>query len=201
MIHQTVEAIASELGSTYDVVSLAGKRINGCNGCTRCAADNTCKVQDDWNAIGEKMRQADIIIFGAPNYYGTINALGHACLERTFSFRHNSVFSLKDKIGITVSTSRSATGNDPVREMIERFMKSNEMEIVGHVTVEGYGQCYTCGYGHNCEVGSVVARHGVLENIEEKHLPLEVSEQPNVTKQIKELVDRLKKREDSMHTA
>jgi len=38
------------------------------------------------------MLVAEAIVFGAPNYYRTINALGHACLERTFCFRHREVF-------------------------------------------------------------------------------------------------------------
>ncbi|MDF1618420.1 flavodoxin family protein [Petrocella sp. FN5] len=191
MIHQTVEVIATKAGLPFEVISLAGKKINGCIGCTQCASDNICKVKDDWNEIGEKMLKADIIVFGAPNYYGTINAIGHACLERTFSFRHQGAFTLKDKIGITVSTSRSVTV-DPVREMIERFMKSNQMSVLGHVTVKGYDQCYTCGYGHDCEVGNVVRRHGILEKIGPEHMPADFSDQGDVQNQVAEIVELLK---------
>lgn len=192
MIHQTVSAIASEYGQEYEVISLAGKRINGCIGCTQCASDNICKIKDDWSDIGAKMAQADVIIFGAPNYFGTINALGHACLERTFSFRHRGVFTLKNKIGISVSTLRSTATHDPVKEMIERFMMANQMNILGHVTVEGYGQCYTCGFGHDCDVGNVVRKHGVLTKIEKEHLPLEFPEQRSVLQQVTEITLKLK---------
>ncbi len=192
MVHQTVSAIAAESGHEYEVISLAGKRINGCIGCTQCASDNICKIKDDWNEIGEKMAQADIIIFGAPNYYGTINALGHACLERTFSFRHRGVFTLKNKIGISVSTSRSTATHDPVKEMIERFMKANQMNILGHMTVEGYDQCYTCGFGQDCNVGNVVRKHGVLTKIEKEHLPLEFNEQSMRLRQVSEIALKLK---------
>lgn len=57
IINQTVAAIAAESGQEYEVISLAGKRINGCIGCTRCASDNICKVKDDWNEIGEKIEK------------------------------------------------------------------------------------------------------------------------------------------------
>jgi len=85
-----VKAVLQASGMEYEYVSLTGKRINGCIGCTGCASDNFCKVKDDWNEIGEEMLKAEAIVFGAPNYYGTINALGHACLERTFCFRHRA---------------------------------------------------------------------------------------------------------------
>ncbi|MDW7667965.1 MAG: flavodoxin family protein [Bacillota bacterium] len=182
IIHQTVKAIVEETGYEYELLSLAGKRINGCVGCTLCAADNICKLEDDWNEIGKKMSEADVIVFGAPNYYGTINALGHACLERTFSFRHQGVFTLQNKIGISVSTSRSMTAHDPVKELIQRFMKSNKMNILGHVTSEGYDQCYTCGFGRDCEVGNVVKDHGILEKIEDRHYPKDFDEQDKTLK-------------------
>jgi multimeric flavodoxin WrbA len=192
IIHQTVQAIAAETGYEYEVVSLAGKRINGCIGCTLCASDNICKLKDDWNEIGKKMTEADIIIFGAPNYYGTINALGHACLERTFSFRHREVFTLKNKIGLSISTSRSTSTQDPVKDIIQRFMKSNQMNILGHVTAEGYDQCYTCGYGHDCKIGNVVRHHGVLEKIEDRHYPEDFDEQSSTLQQVHEAIQLVK---------
>ena len=139
MVHQTVLAIATESGQEYEVISLAGKKINGCIGCTQCAADNICKVKDDWNEIGEKMAQANVIIFGAPNYYGTINALGH-------------------------------------------------------VTVESYDQCYTCGFGHDCKSGKVVPKHGVLASIEKEHLPLDFKEQSSTQRQVSDIVIKLESR-------
>jgi predicted 3-demethylubiquinone-9 3-methyltransferase (glyoxalase superfamily) len=114
IISQTVKAILDSTGLEYEFISLAGKSINGCIGCTRCAGDNICKVNDDWNEIAEKMLKADAIVFGAPNYFATINALGHAFLERTFCFRHREAFSLKDKIAVSVSTYRDTRENDPV---------------------------------------------------------------------------------------
>ena len=191
IIHQTVKAIALKTGMEYEVISLAGKKINGCIGCVQCVHDNLCKVQDDWNDIGKKMTDADIIIFGAPNYYGSINALGHACLERTFSFRHLGNFTLKGKIGISVSNARENLSVDPVKETIQKFMISNQMEIIGHVTAQGYDQCYTCGVGHFCEVGNVVKCHGILEKIEKEHLPKEFSEQFNTIEQVDDVVRTL----------
>ena len=191
MVHQTIQNILALTKSSSELISLSGKRINGCIGCTLCARDNICKQIDDWNEIGEKMIGADVIIFGAGNYYGMINALAHACLERTFSFRHRGAFTLKNKLGVSVSTSREGAKVDRVKDAIQLFMKTNQMKIIGHVTVEGYDQCYTCGVGKDCMVGNVVRKHGVLEKIEKKHLPLEVCEQASTMKAIRDVSEIL----------
>ncbi|PKM89343.1 MAG: flavodoxin family protein, partial [Firmicutes bacterium HGW-Firmicutes-12] len=61
---ETVKAILEATGSEYEFISLAGKQISGCIGCTKCASDNKCKLKDDWLEIAEKMLAADAIVFG-----------------------------------------------------------------------------------------------------------------------------------------
>jgi multimeric flavodoxin WrbA len=167
---EAVQAVLQATGERFDYVSLAGLQINGCRGCTRCAADNRCKVEDDWPAIGEKMLAAEAIVFGAPNYFRSINALGHACLERTFCFRHREAFRLAGKLGVAIGVD-GGSQDSPVIEFIQRIMGSNLMVVAATVYADGYSQCYTCGFGKDCAAGGVVRRHGFLEHIEESHLP------------------------------
>ncbi len=179
---EVVCAVLEATGEEYEFISLAGLQIGGCRGCTRCAADNRCQVMDDWPAIGEKMLAAEAIVFGAPNYYGMINALGHACLERTFCFRHREVFSLAGKLGVAIGVDGGGqdspgVGNTPVIAHIEMMFRSNQMAVVGMAYADGFSQCYTCGFGKDCAVGSVVARHGFLDAIEDRHLPPRFAEQ------------------------
>ncbi|MTI81229.1 MAG: flavodoxin family protein [Firmicutes bacterium] len=165
-----VKAVLEASGLEYEFISLSGKKIGGCISCLQCASDNVCKIKDDWLTIGDKMLKADAIVFGAPNYYGMINALGHACMERTYSFRHQARFGLAGKLGVIVSTSYK--GDNVVQSYIEKMMFENKMVVVDSVIVRGYSQCYSCGFGHHCGVGKVVRDHGFLEKIEDKHLPL-----------------------------
>ncbi|HKJ86783.1 MAG TPA: NAD(P)H-dependent oxidoreductase [Spirochaetia bacterium] len=144
----------------------------------RCAGDNRCRVEDDWPEVASAMLEADAIVFGAPAYYGMINALGHACLERTYSFRHRERFLLAGKLGLAVDVGRDE-GDRPVRRFVESMFRSNMMAVVGSARADGSSQCYTCGYGADCAVGNVVATHGYLERIEPCHLPPEFDEQPD----------------------
>ena len=192
MTHNTLKKLLENCSDIFEIVSLVGKRINGCNGCTTCATDNQCKVKDDWNEIGEKMKEADIIIFGAPNYFGTINSLSHATLERTFAFRHRSVYPLRDKLGVIVTTCESRANEDPVAAYIKRMFDNNHMVTIGSMQVNQYNQCYTCGYGHDCVEGIVVRKNGILKEILPCHFPLEVDFQEQTLKEIKNIRSILK---------
>lgn len=170
VISEAVKAVLENSGLDSEYISLSGKRISGCMGCTKCASNNRCIMKDDWLGIGEKMLKADAIVFGAPNYYNSINAIGHACLERTYCFRHRELFDLAGKLGVIVGAGYKQS-NEPVYDFVEKMMISNKMVVVSNVHVDGYSQCYTCGYGHDCSVGGVVGKHGFLDKIEKEHFP------------------------------
>ncbi len=185
MIHSVIKELLKDIDSECEIISLAGKKINGCIGCAACAKDNRCKVKDDWNEIGEKMINADIIVFGAPNYYGTLNALAHACLERCFCFRHRDKFLLEGKKGVMIASSSRRENENPVFGYIQKIFTSNKIKTIATIQANPYNQCYTCGYGESCISGAVVGRHGVLDEILPCHLPKEVSEQEETLKEIK----------------
>lgn len=168
---EMVQYLLEKTGLDYEYVSLQGKTINGCQGCVCCAEDNICVLDDDWAEIRDKMLKADAIVFGAPNYYGSINALGHAFLERTFSLRHRERFPLSGKINAIVATGSEEPG--PVEEYIRKIFRSNYMaEPIGVLRVSGVSQCYMCGYGEDCAAGAVVASHGFIDQIRDYHLPI-----------------------------
>ena len=116
------------------------------------------------------MLRADAILFGAPVYYGTINALGHAFLERTFSLRHRASFALTGKPNaiLTVGTEEPNSAED----FIKSIFRSNYMAApIGTLRAKGIAQCYTCGFGEGCSAGAVVSRHGFLDEIKGYHIP------------------------------
>jgi multimeric flavodoxin WrbA len=175
----TEAAVKTVLSATKEpsrFISLSGLTIGGCRACLGCAGDNRCKLDDDWLEIGDAMLAADAIVFGAPAYYGMINALAHACLERTFAFRHRERFLLSGKLGIAIEVGRPVNDRPP-HLYIESLFRSNMMVVVRSIRADGYSQCYTCGYGEDCVIGNVVADHGHIDKIEPYHLPPEFDSQ------------------------
>jgi multimeric flavodoxin WrbA len=110
-------------------------------GLCRCAGDNICVLEDDWAKIRDKMFKADAIVFGAPDYYSHIKALGHAFLERTFSLRHREVFPLSGKLNAIITS--GPTERNSVEDFIRKIFRSNHMaEPAGVINVPGISQCY-----------------------------------------------------------
>ncbi|HEB30523.1 MAG TPA: flavodoxin family protein [Spirochaetes bacterium] len=168
---ELVKYILKNSGEQFEYVSLKGKNIMGCQGCLKCAGDNICVQNDDWAELRDKMFEADAVVFGAPNYYGAINAVGHAFLERTFSLRHRNGFALFGKANVIVIA--DADGPNHVEDYIQDIFRSNYMAPpIGILRSEGVAQCYTCGYGEKCTSGAVVDSHGLLDEIKNEHLPI-----------------------------
>lgn len=166
---ELIKYVMEKTGEPHEFISLSEKNIQPCRGCVCCAGDNLYVIEDDWADIRDRMYEADAVVFGAPNYYGSINSLGHAFLERTFSLRHRERFPLAGKLNAIVAV---GSNPDPVETYVRKLFRSNYMaEPVGVVTARGLSQCYMCGYGENCAAGSVVNTNGFLDEIKGYHLP------------------------------
>ncbi len=54
---------AAEAGNKVEFESLRGKKIGFCMGCLACQKKGKCVIKDDANAITEKMKKAEVIVF------------------------------------------------------------------------------------------------------------------------------------------
>ena len=59
-------------GNKAEVIRLKDKKIGFCTGCYACQKLGKCVIQDDANAIVEKICKADAVVFGTPVYYFSI---------------------------------------------------------------------------------------------------------------------------------
>lgn len=185
---KAVQAILEESGQEYELITLGDKKISGCIGCTACAKNNECVIQDDFISISRKLLESDAIVFGAPNYFNMLNGLSHVFWERTFCFRHREQFPLAGKLGVAITTGYNAnTNEDPVLNAITKFMQENMMSIIGKVSVKGYSQCFSCGYGESCGAGNIVRTYGFIDEIQPCHLPPTFDEQPNSVSEAKRI--------------
>lgn len=60
---------AREAGHEAEKICLYDKTINFCKGCLACQKTQRCVIQDDANAIAQKMKDADVLAFATPIYY------------------------------------------------------------------------------------------------------------------------------------
>lgn len=200
-VYTLVETVLKNTGCEYELISLRNKTISGCIACLGCVKDNVCVVQDDLAPLREKFVEADAIVFGAPNYYCTMNATAHAVMERFFQFRHQTGDLLWGKLAVAVGVG-GTTGSFPADE-IEKMFLYNFIETIAKVTGQGAASCYTCGHGETCQVGIPQMIHGEGVKITEDLIP-NVCKQKNVLDSAieagKQLGNRLKDHDRSMVT-
>ena len=176
-VYKLVQTVLENTGVDYELVSLRGKTISGCIACLGCVKDNICKVEDDLAPLREKIVAADAYVFGAPNYYSTLNAATHALLERWFQFRHQTGDLQWGKLAVAVGVG-GTSGRFPADEL-EKLFLYNFIETVAKVTGQGAASCYTCGHGETCQVGIPLMVHGQGVKITPDMIP-DVAKQPKV---------------------
>jgi len=176
-VHTLVKTVLENTGVEYDFISLRKKNISGCIACLGCVKDNVCKVEDDLKPLRDKIVQADAYVFGAPNYYSTLNATSHAFLERFFQFRHQTGDMLWGKLAVAVGVGGTA-GQFPAQE-IEKFFLYNFVETIASVAGQGAASCYSCGHGETCKVGIPSMIHGEGVKITNDMIP-DVKKQEDV---------------------
>jgi multimeric flavodoxin WrbA len=86
---------AEELGSSVELILLREKRIEFCNGCLSCDSTGKCNIRDDMQLIYPKLENADLIIFGSPNYFNNISGMMKNFIDRLLPFYYPE--KMKDK--------------------------------------------------------------------------------------------------------
>lgn len=60
---------AADAGHNAEKICLHDKTLSFCKGCLACQKTHRCVIRDDMDAILEKMRTADVLVFATPVYY------------------------------------------------------------------------------------------------------------------------------------
>lgn len=73
---------AAEAGHETEKICLYEKDIRFCRGCLACQTTKRCVIRDDVEAILEKMRRADMLVFATPIYFYEMSGQMKTLLDR-----------------------------------------------------------------------------------------------------------------------
>ncbi len=117
-----------------EFISLAGKTIAPCDGCSDCLEKGECVIKDDMTPIYPKLLEADAIVVGSPVYYGTVSGLCKAFMERVQGFGVHEK-KLRFKVGGAISVAGSRSGGRELALMtIHMWCHINDMIPIGIVS-------------------------------------------------------------------
>jgi multimeric flavodoxin WrbA len=131
LIRLALEEMGRE-GIETELIPLADKEISPCNACMACKTDkNQCVIQDDFDPIFLKMKEADGIILGTPVYFGSatpnikslIDRAGYVCRQgQNFFYR---------KAGAPIVVARRAGQNFTLAQLLFFFLLMEMIVVPG----------------------------------------------------------------------
>lgn len=121
---------ARDAGADTELVELSRLDIGYCIGCNACLAKPACTLSDDMDGLVEKMKAADGIVLGSPDYFANVTARMKTFIDRTRPL-HMVENALKGKVGGMVTTSGLVDcGAEETLGALDRFFATHEMLVV-----------------------------------------------------------------------
>ncbi|WP_234117777.1 flavodoxin family protein [Clostridium hydrogenum] len=129
-----IETVFKELknqGIETELIQLFDKEIKNCKGCFACKGNRKCIIEDDaFNAIFNKIVDADGIILGSPVYSADISSKMKAFIERAGVIVATNSGMLKYKVGASVAAVRRGGGMTAI-DTLNHFLLNKEVLVVG----------------------------------------------------------------------
>ncbi len=106
-------------GAKTEIISLKGDTVLPCRGCDVCHQKGVCIQKDDFEAIKNKIFEADGLVLASPNYIFGVSAQLKAFMDRCCGILHCIGF--EGKYGASVIT--SGGGDEaPIAEFMNHFL-------------------------------------------------------------------------------
>jgi multimeric flavodoxin WrbA len=128
---EEVLAGAIAAGAKTEILSLKDLKVLPCVACDLCHKTGVCKIDDDYEAIKEKLLACDGFILASPNYIFSVTAQMKAFFDRCNGLIH--CMALEGKYAAVVETSGGGE-DDEVLSYMERFVNT-----LGALSIGGIG--------------------------------------------------------------
>lgn len=116
LLEKVVEGVQA-LGGTVETVCLAKLNVRPCVACDACHRTGVCAINDDFEALKEKLLDCDGFILASPNYIMSVSAQMKALFDRCCGIIHCQA--LDGKYGAAVETSGGG-GDEQVVDYMQR---------------------------------------------------------------------------------
>lgn len=116
-------------GGSNEVLFMDDYDIKYCTGCEACKKGGGCVLDDDYNLLMQKIREADYFIFTAPIFYNDIAGHSKMFLDRLGSVAYDPDLEMKEKKALLMITHVSDKINDFVIENTHRCIVTANFKV------------------------------------------------------------------------
>lgn len=131
---------ARDGGAETELIYLPDQNIQFCVGCQQCLASDGCAINDDINALRDKILQADGVILASPTYEADMNAMMKNFLDRILPYTcYRSAF--RSKYVAAISTAGGFGAKTAAKRMTIIRMGFHKQGIVSGTlgAIVGFG--------------------------------------------------------------
>ena len=121
---------AERAGAQAETIYLPGNTVLPCLGCDYCHKKGHCAQKDSFEEIQHKVREADGVVLGSPNYIFSVSAQMKSFMDRCAGAIH--CLSFHGKYGASVVTSGGGD-EEPIAEYMNHFLMITGIQSVGSV--------------------------------------------------------------------
>ncbi len=122
-----LKRINNEINS--DLILLKDKNIEYCKGCLACHYNDKCIINDDINNIIDNLIEAELIIFGVPNYFDNVSGLFKNFIDRLHPLYKSGKITGKKVIFIYVGGGKEFGTQESLHQAIKGFSKYLGLDI------------------------------------------------------------------------
>ena len=132
--------IFESLGSTRkEIIHLRDKNISHCRGCLSCDKTNKCAIHDDMDEIMEKLKAAEVLVFGTPNYFDNVSGIVKDFIDRTNPFYKTDILKGKKVIAVVAGGGKLENSKKIIDGAIKSFVNAHRMNQIGSACFQGLG--------------------------------------------------------------
>jgi len=122
--------IFNSLPGKKELILLRNKNIKHCSGCLSCDKTKKCVIKDDMEEIYNKLKEADLIIIGTPNYFDNVTGLLKDFIDRTNPLYMTDILKGKKLINIVVGGGKIKNSQRVVNQALTYFAKAHNLKII-----------------------------------------------------------------------
>lgn len=123
-----------------ELILLRNKNTRHCCGCLFCDKHKKCILKDDMQEILEKMRKADLIILGTPNYFDNVPGLLKDFIDRTNPLYETDELKGKKLITIVVGGGKIINSKRVGEQALKYFSDCHNLKLIKSYYFKALGQ-------------------------------------------------------------
>ena len=113
-----------------ELILLKEKNIEYCRGCLACHKIDHCIINDDLNSIIKKIIEADLIVFGVPNYFDNVSGLFKNFMDRLHPLYKRELAVNKNVIFIYVGGGDEDGTKEELNQSVKGFVKYLKLNVI-----------------------------------------------------------------------